>query len=117
MLKGATLIETIVSMTLIGLIMTVVLSFLFTVNKETVKPLSYFMVKENINRTEEKDNRELFPFEIIRSFEKYGNSNDLLVLEVKAIDVTGKTVMSARRIVAAHEVYKKEELDNMLYDE
>ena len=115
MLKGATLIETIVSMTLIGLIMTVVLSFLFTVNKETVKPLAYFMVKENINNIE-KDT-ELFPFEIIRSYEKYGNSDDLLILEIKAIDVTGKTVMSVRRIVATHEVFKKEELDNTLYDE
>ena len=116
-LKGSTLIETIVSMTLIGLIMTVVLTFLFTVNRETAKPLAYFMVKQNINSIEDKFDGELkydgLAFTVIRSFTKYGNSGDLLLFEVKVVDAEGKTVSSARRIIAA----QTDEFGNRLYDE
>ena len=116
-LKGSTLIETIVSMTLIGLIMTVVLTFLFTINRETGKPLAYFMVKCNINSIEEKYDTEFrddgSAFTIVRSFKKYEGFDDLLLFEVKALDVEGKTIISARRIISA----QTDEFDNKLYDE
>ena len=112
MLKGATLIETIVSMTLIGLIMTITLTCLFTINKDTVKPLAHFMVKKSINSAVENDNTEFSPFTIIRNLEKYGNSDNLFILEVKAVDVEGKTITSARRIVTEYEIYKTNVSEN-----
>ena len=123
-LKGATLIETIVSMTLIGLIMTIALTGLYKINRESgimLKPLAYFMVKRNINsEKKEINNAELryddLSFTIIKSLEKYYNSDDLLLFEVKAIDMEGKTIISARRIVSAHEIYETDEFNNTLYD-
>lgn len=120
-LGGATLIEAIVAMSLIGLIMIITLTCLYKVNKESglmLKPLAYFMVKRNINSAEEKNNVEIkydnLSFTITRSLEKYGNYDDLLLLEVKAIDMEGKTIISARKVITSYEIYKTEGPENTL---
>ena len=122
-LKGSTLIETIVSMMIIVLIMTILTTCLYKINLESgliSKPLAYFMVKQHINNLEEQNNIELkydnFPFTIVRNLTKYENTDDLMLLEVKALNMDGKNIISVRKIVGAYEIYKTDELNNILYE-
>jgi|ERR1035437_3518975 hypothetical protein len=113
-LKGTTLIETIVSMMLIVLIMTIIIQSLFQVTKEigsNIKPYAYFWVKQCLNNNKEdieysklKDNNN--PVIISKILTKYENYDDLFVLEVKATNIEGKLIYSAKRIISDYDIKK-----------
>jgi hypothetical protein len=115
-LKGTTLIETIVSMMLIVLIMTIIIQSVFQVNKETgsvIKPYAYFLIKQNLIITDEKmvsseTKEENSSITIIRNLTMYENYKDLYVLEVKAMDTEGETIISAKRIIPSYELKNPE---------
>lgn len=111
-LKSSTLIETIVSMMLIVLIMTIIIQSLFQITKEIgsdIKPYAYFLVKQYLN--DMNGNEEYSEFKgnnisITKTLTKYENYDDLFVLDVKATNMEGKLIISAKRIISDYDIKK-----------
>jgi hypothetical protein len=116
-LKGTTLIEIIVSMVLIIIIMTTIFQSFTEVNKavgSAIKPYAYFLVKQNLNSTNRDEGYSEyqeadFSVKITRNLVKYENFDELLLLEVKAINSEGKIIISMRKIVSRCETAKLSE--------
>ena len=111
-LKSSTLIETIVSMMLIVLIMTIIIQSLFQITKEIgsdIKTYAYFLVKQYLN--DMNGNEEYSEFKgnnisITKTLTKYENYDDLFVLDVKATNMEGKLIISAKRIISDYDIKK-----------
>lgn len=92
--------------------MTIVIQIIGQVNREIgsdIKPYAYFMVRQYLNKTYEDVGYSEFKEEnsaitITRNLSIYENHDELLLLNVKAVDMRGTVIISAKRIISRYEL-------------